>query len=88
MGLYRCVCLYVCLCVHVCACGCASICAVLSLILVGCAQVVEVKVGSTVPVIKNVRAMPVPTAAMWPQILCDFEFDGAALLSMYRMKGA
>lgn len=37
---------------------------------------VEVKIGSTVPVIKNVRAMPVPTAAMWPQILCDFEFDG------------
>ena len=40
-------------------------------------QVVAVDVGSSVPMIHNVRALPTPTTAIWPQVMFDLHYTGA-----------
>ncbi len=41
------------------------------------AQVVDVDVGCTVPTVRNLRALPTPGAAIWPQALFDLDYEGA-----------
>jgi len=42
-------------------------------------QVVDVDVGCTVPTVRNLRALPTPGAAIWPQALFDLDYEGARL---------
>lgn len=44
-------------------------------------QVIEVDLGSTVPAISNLRALPCPTAALWPQAVFDLDYGGLLQLS-------
>lgn len=39
-------------------------------------QVVSVDIGSSVPMVHNVRALPTPTATIWPQIMFDLHYTG------------
>ena len=39
-------------------------------------QVIEVELGSMVPAISNLRALPCPTAALWPQAVFDLDYGG------------
>ena len=39
-------------------------------------QVIEVDLGSMVPTISNLRALPCPTAALWPQAVFDVDYGG------------
>ena len=39
-------------------------------------QVIEVELGSVVPAISNLRALPCPTAALWPQAVFDLDYGG------------
>ncbi len=40
------------------------------------AQVVDVDMGSSVPTITNLRALPCPTDALWPQVVFDLDYPG------------
>ena len=37
---------------------------------------IEVELGSMVPAISNLRALPCPTAALWPQAVFDLDYGG------------
>ena len=39
-------------------------------------QVVSVDVGSSVPLIHNLRTLPTPTATIWPQVMFDLHYTG------------
>lgn len=39
-------------------------------------QVLELDMGGTVPVIRNLRAMPAPNSSIWPQMLFEIEYEG------------
>jgi hypothetical protein len=39
-------------------------------------QVVDVDLGSSVPTIANLRALPCPTDALWPQVVFDLDYPG------------
>ena len=41
------------------------------------AQVVDVDLGSNVPTITNLRALPCPADALWPQVVFDLDYPGA-----------
>ena len=40
-------------------------------------QVIDVELGSMVPGISNLRALPCPTEALWPQTVFDLDYGGA-----------
>ena len=42
-------------------------------------QVIDVELGSMVPGISNLRALPCPTEALWPQTVFDLDYGGALL---------
>ena len=42
-------------------------------------QVVDVDLGSSVPTIANLRALPCPTDALWPQVVFDLDYPGDPL---------
>ena len=44
--------------------------------MAGTVQVIEVDLGSTVPGISNLRALPCPTANIWPQAIFDLDYGG------------
>ena len=37
---------------------------------------IEVELGSMVPAISNLQALPCPTAALWPQAVFDLDYGG------------
>ncbi|KAK9842538.1 hypothetical protein WJX81_005057 [Elliptochloris bilobata] len=39
-------------------------------------EVIDVDLGSAVPTVRNLRALPTPTAAIWPQVLFDLDYEG------------
>ena len=46
-------------------------------------QIVDIDLGSGVPLIHNLQAMPSPGSAIWPQLLLDFEYEGKPLKTDY-----
>lgn len=43
-------------------------------------QVIDVDLGSMVPGISNLHALPCPTEALWPQTVFDLDYGGMLLL--------
>lgn len=41
-----------------------------------CVQVVDVDMGSRVPGISSLRALPCPSASVWPQVVFDVDYPG------------
>ena len=39
-------------------------------------QVIDVELGSMVPGISNLRALPCPTGVLWPQSVFDLDYGG------------
>lgn len=39
-------------------------------------QVIDVELGSMVPGISNLRALPCPTGVLWPQAVFDLDYGG------------
>jgi hypothetical protein len=40
-------------------------------------QVVDVDMGCKVPGISNLRALPCPSADIWPQVVFDLDYPGS-----------
>ena len=43
-------------------------------------QVVDIDIGSKLPAIHNLRALPSPTATIWPQAMFDLDYEGNAMI--------
>lgn len=43
----------------------------------------DIDIGSSVPHISNLRALPTPDAVIWPQVMFDLEYEGELTAALF-----